>query len=398
MSGEEAVTAPPRGTRPRNRRALIVAAATDLFHRFGYEQVGMSDVADAVNVSSSALYRHFASKPKLLTAAVVAEMVPFRDVFARSVSVGLDELAHRMAGVATEGSRLGALWQREARSLPPGEYALLRSEIVVTVDLLAELIRVRRPELSAREAELLAQCACSALCSVSHRAGELARPQFAQLLQEITRTVLTLVPATPTPAVGPRPSGFAPIVRREQLLRAAIMLIAGRGYGSVSMEEIGAQAGISGPSVYHHFESKQQLLAVALARGEEWLRYDMYRSLEGASTAADALNRLLVSYVDFTATHSDYVDILITEARHLEGDARTRVEQGQRDYVSEWLHLMRVNHPHMHEAEARIRVRAVLTVANDMARTPHLREQPGTRDTLKLLGEAILVPGSAKAG
>ncbi|TDC51535.1 TetR/AcrR family transcriptional regulator, partial [Actinomadura sp. KC345] len=190
---------------------------------------------------------------------------------------------------------------------------------------------------------------------------------------------------------GPRPTGFASVVRREQLLSSAITLIAERGYGSVSMDEIGARAGISGPSVYHHFESKQQLLAAALTRGEEWLRYDMYRALAGATTPADALHRLLVSYYDFTAAHSEYVDILITEARHLEGDLRARIEQSQRDYISEWLHLMGINDPHMPEAEARIRVLAVLAIANNIARTPHLRERPGALDTAKLLGAAILI-------
>ncbi|TDC54253.1 TetR/AcrR family transcriptional regulator, partial [Actinomadura sp. KC345] len=189
MPGDSTVTAPPRGTRPRNRRALIIAAATDLFHRFGYDQVGMSDVASAVNVGSSALYRHFASKPKLLTAAVVAEMDPFREVFSRAASGTLEDLAHGMAEVAAQGSRLGALWQREARSLPAEEYPLLRAEIVHTLDALSRPIRARRPELSAEDAHLLAQCACSALISVSHRGGDLPRPDVERLLREITLTV-----------------------------------------------------------------------------------------------------------------------------------------------------------------------------------------------------------------
>ena len=398
MPGDRTVTVPPRGTRPRNRRTLIIAAATDLFHRFGYDRVGMSDVANAVNVGSSALYRHFASKPKLLTAAVVAEMEPFRQVFADTASGTLEDLARAMADAAAQGSRLGALWQREARNLPPEEYSLLRSEIIRTLDALSEPIRARRPGLSAEDADLLARCVCSALISVSHRGGELPRPDLERLLGEITLTVLTAVPAPRTGPEGARPGGFAPVVRREQLLSAAITLIAERGYGSVSMDEIGARAGISGPSVYHPFESKQQLLLAALTRGEEWLRYDMYRALRSAATAGDALHRLLESYYDFTAAHSEYVDILITEARHLDGDARARIEQSQRDYISEWLHLMSVNDPRMPEAEARVRVQAAIAVANDTARTPHLRGRPGVLDTVKPLGASILLPKAGTPG
>ena len=61
---------PARGTRPANRRQLIVDAATDLFSRKGYAAVGMGDVAEAVAMGPSALYRHFRGKQDLLAAVV----------------------------------------------------------------------------------------------------------------------------------------------------------------------------------------------------------------------------------------------------------------------------------------------------------------------------------------
>ena len=57
---------PPRGTRPANRRELLRQAATDLFARRGYANVAMSDVAAAVNVGPSAVYRHYPGKAELL--------------------------------------------------------------------------------------------------------------------------------------------------------------------------------------------------------------------------------------------------------------------------------------------------------------------------------------------
>ncbi len=61
---------PARGTRPANRRQLIIAAAADLFSRRGYAGVGMGDVAEAVAIGPSALYRHFRGKQDLLAAVV----------------------------------------------------------------------------------------------------------------------------------------------------------------------------------------------------------------------------------------------------------------------------------------------------------------------------------------
>ncbi|MEV0847449.1 helix-turn-helix domain-containing protein [Streptomyces sp. NPDC049954] len=50
---------PPAGTRPAKRRLLIIEAATRLFSEVGYAGVSMADIARAVNVQPSSLYRHF---------------------------------------------------------------------------------------------------------------------------------------------------------------------------------------------------------------------------------------------------------------------------------------------------------------------------------------------------
>ena len=42
-----------RGTRPHNRRELILAAAAELFAKHGYAKVGMGDLADAVGIAPS---------------------------------------------------------------------------------------------------------------------------------------------------------------------------------------------------------------------------------------------------------------------------------------------------------------------------------------------------------
>lgn len=383
---------PARGTRPRNRRQLIVAEVTELFYRHGYEQVAMSDVAVALNVSPSALYRHFPSKPELLVAAIMAEIGPVQDTLRDCDSEDLPGIAERLAVVALRRNRLGALWQRESRSLPGPEHQRLREEVRYTAGLLTALIRARRPDLSAADADMFSLCTFFALCSTSYRPDELPRPAYERLLAEIVRTILT---AEPTGAheltTGSDAPGLAPVARRERILAAAIALFAERGYTRVSMEQIGARAGIAGPSIYHHFASKQQLLAATLHRGHEWVRHDMYWALRRASTPADGLRRLLTSYIDFTVHHCDNMTIMLTEARHLDDTELAVIKQTQRDYISEWLHLMFAAAPALSEPEAKIRLHAVLGVANDIARTPHLRTRPRTLKTAADFCAAILL-------
>ena len=48
-------------------------------------------------------------------------------------------------------------------------------------------------------------------------------------------------------------------------------LFAARGYHGVSMDDIGAAAGVTGPALYHHFAGKEAMLAAALIPVSEGL-------------------------------------------------------------------------------------------------------------------------------
>ncbi|WP_248489124.1 TetR/AcrR family transcriptional regulator [Tsukamurella sp. PLM1] len=68
------MSAPAPGTRPANRREIVVAAASELFHDRGYSNVSMKDIADAVAVGPSSLYRHFRNKNDLLEAVIADDL------------------------------------------------------------------------------------------------------------------------------------------------------------------------------------------------------------------------------------------------------------------------------------------------------------------------------------
>ena len=61
--------------------------------------------------------------------------------------------------------------------------------------------------------------------------------------------------------------------RRSQILATAADLFAARGFHGVSVADLGAACGISGPALYKHFPSKQAMLAEMLVSiSEELLR------------------------------------------------------------------------------------------------------------------------------
>ena len=57
--------------------------------------------------------------------------------------------------------------------------------------------------------------------------------------------------------------------RREEILEIAVGLFASRGYHGVSMDDIGAAAGVTGPALYHHFAGKDALFRAVVERVQQ---------------------------------------------------------------------------------------------------------------------------------
>ena len=383
----------PRGTRPRNRRELILAAAADLFAKHGYAKVGMSELADAVGISPSALYRHFAGKQDVLATVLAGGVDSARDLV-----LGLDladpgAAAAALAAHALDQRHLPLMWQREARDLTPQAYRPLRDAVGEIGRGLTDYARSVRPELAASSADLLAWSVLAVLTSPSFHHLDLPRAAQEDLLAGLVRTVL----ATGLPAAGAAPAPdlvihdtLVPASRREELLVRAVRMFAAHGYTQVSIEDIGKAAGISGPSVYNHWPTKLDLLVTTMRRGAAALAMDVATAYRLATDAADALRRLVRSYVTLSQTHHELIGLLITDIGHLPDGERHAARRAQRDFVSEWAYLLRLDQPQLDPTAARIRVHAALSVANDTARTPHLRRDPAVPGAVEQICAGLL--------
>ncbi|WP_345424709.1 helix-turn-helix domain-containing protein [Pseudonocardia xishanensis] len=383
------LSVPARGTRPRNRRALITAAAVELFARVGFSGVAMSDIARSVNVAPSALYRHFPGKTELFVAAARATLSPFAEHLAAASDTPLDRLVVELGALAATHRTAGVLWQREARLLPAEVRREVRADLRAVARLLAERIRRERPGLDAERADLLAWSALAAMASASfHR---LKGPETV-LPAVLLRIVHTGFGEPAGAAVEPVATGVAPHSRRERILRAASVLFADRGYPAVTIDDVGEAAGISGPSVYHHFAGKQELLLAALDRGDEWLWMELGTALAAARDESDALHRLLDSYVRLASRRSEMVAVVLGELRDLPAAEVHRARQSQHDYVTEWTELLRAVRPELDAVAARTEVQAALMVVTAGAQTPHLVRRPGFGREVRAVAEAVLLP------
>lgn len=372
----------PRGTRPRDRRAQIRAAATRLFYERGYEQVAMADIAESVNVGPSALYRHFAGKSEILFEAIddtvtafvlMLEDLPTHDRRGVALTCARTALAYR---------RLGVLWQREARNLPEPQQVALRGRLRRAGTSLAATLHSIRPDLTADQAGFLAACLVNSMSSISFHRLQLGPERFEEVLADLAERVLgyDFQPLEAAPAL--KTPRQAPDGRREEIAEAATRLFARHGFEAVSIDDIGAAVGIAGPSIYNHFASKHDLLYDALARAYAALQEALADAVDETPDARQALRQVSDSYVDLTIDHSDLITALIGEARNLDPSYMEATQLAQLGYIGQWVDLIKQLRPDEDVTISRIKVQSAQMMANSLTRTPSLTKRAGFRRDL----------------
>lgn len=381
--------------RPKDRRQRIVAAAAEQFARVGFHNVSMADIAKAVGITASALYRHFDDKQSLLSATIADAFDRFEEITEDAADA--DELLWRTAVTNTQYRELSALWQREARNLPREEQLRLRKRMRDSHARIVSALADKHPSMSSSDLDLRAWAIQSVHSSQGAHGVRLQRERLSSLLHAAAEAVRrfddggergTAANHRNHPA---REAGrLAPASRREALLAAAIDLVYEHGYGGVSLDDIGARTGIAGPSVYNHFPTKAAILVAAFRRGMEVLLFSLHHALRVARSPGEALEVLLHSQSRVVLEHTPLFSLLITEAIHLPAELQDDLRQMQHDYVTEWVVLLRAMRPELDDEVARVLVYAALGIINDLARIHHLRERPELADAMVAFGSAVL--------
>ena len=111
-------------------------------------------------------------------------------------------------------------------------------------------------------------------------------------------------------AGSPVKASAAPQYDVGRLLAVAVEVFIERGYDGTSMEDLARATGISKSSIYHHVESKEQLLRLALDRALDAL---FAITEEGAQTARaiDRLQYVIGRVVEVLCAELPYVTVLL---------------------------------------------------------------------------------------
>ena len=182
--------------------------------------------------------------------------------------------------------------------------------------------------------------------------------------------------------------------RTDALLHAAARLFAERGYTGVSLEDIGAAVGVSGPAVYRHFAGKQALLGAVLVKVSQDLVSGGRRVTAETDSPGETMRGLIRFHVDFALGNAEVIQVQDRDVAHLADDDRAEVRRLQRAYIELWMDALAALDEH-HAAdrdELRLRVQACFGLINS---TPHstraaARRHSATATVLIAMAEAAL--------
>ncbi|QYJ03458.1 TetR/AcrR family transcriptional regulator [Nocardioides panacisoli] len=178
--------------------------------------------------------------------------------------------------------------------------------------------------------------------------------------------------------------------RREQILATAADLFAARGFHGVSVADLGAACGISGPAIYKHFPSKQSMLAEMLVSISERLLHVGRERVAAAESSGEALDRLVDWHVEFALEHRPLIVVQDRDWESLPDSARDQVRRLQRSYVDLWADQIRDLRTDLDEPAAHAAAHAVFGLINSTPRAGHQISGEPLRALLTSMARAAL--------
>jgi AcrR family transcriptional regulator len=100
---------------------------------------------------------------------------------------------------------------------------------------------------------------------------------------------------------------------RQQILDAALRLVAEHGIAATSVDEIAAAAGVAKGSVFYNFGSKDALVEAIIAEGVTRLTTSLRAATDGLTGRA-AVEALVTELLEQVRDHPDFAKLAVAEA------------------------------------------------------------------------------------
>jgi AcrR family transcriptional regulator len=108
-------------------------------------------------------------------------------------------------------------------------------------------------------------------------------------------------------------------IRRDQISRAALRIIAARGIRGLTTSSIAEEVGISEANIYRHFTSKDEILAATIEKVGEGLKRNIENVLKirSADTPLIKLKRAFMLHLDYIEKNEGIPRLVFSDEMHL---------------------------------------------------------------------------------
>lgn len=178
---------------------------------------------------------------------------------------------------------------------------------------------------------------------------------------------------------------------RQRYLAEAARLFSERGFHAVSIAEVGAAVGVSGPALYRHFDSKDEMLAQILVDASDRLVRGLEEIRAGwRGSAAELLEVLVDFHLGFALSSRAVIRLQDRELANLPPQHNRRVRKLQRQYLDAWAAITCEVRPELTTEASRVLMHAVFGILNSTAHNEALAPAGITREVLMRAALAAL--------
>lgn len=127
---------------------------------------------------------------------------------------------------------------------------------------------------------------------------------------------------------------------KDRILLAAAQIFRSKGFHAASMQDIAGAVRLQKASLYHHVNSKQEILLELLDRALDVLTEEVAREIQSADSADVRLQKAIYAYLNTILEHRDLAAVLLLEHRSLEPELQARHIPRRDRFEQLWRNLL----------------------------------------------------------
>src|SRR6202790_471859 len=121
---------------------------------------------------------------------------------------------------------------------------------------------------------------------------------------------------------------------RQEILRTAARLFQQRGYDATSMNDVAAALKLSKGGLYHHFQSKDEILYEIMNHAMEITQERVLKPVSGIADPEERLRALIRLHIELVLSPRDReITVVLHENHPLPPTLRKRINARKKDYI-----------------------------------------------------------------